>query len=69
MEKALECKETSVIFIPAPCITGWKFEDGAMMKLARMGAESGFFPVFMKEKGKRVLSNFAPWMRKNVLPF
>ena len=56
MEKALECKETAVIFVPAPCITGWKFQDGLVMKLARLGAEAGIFPVFLKENGKKRIS-------------
>jgi pyruvate ferredoxin oxidoreductase beta subunit len=72
MEKAMECKETAVIFVPAPCITGWKFEDGAMMKLARLGAETGFFPVFQKEKGKKGSVKFCsldPKERPSILEF
>ncbi len=53
MEKALECKETSVIFVPGPCITGWKFAEGMVKDLAVLGAETGFFPCFLKEKGKK----------------
>lgn len=53
MEKALECKETAVIFVPAPCITGWKFEDGLAIKLAKLSAEVGLFPCFLKEKGQK----------------
>ncbi|HEY7727579.1 MAG TPA: thiamine pyrophosphate-dependent enzyme [Candidatus Eisenbacteria bacterium] len=52
VEKALKCPETSCIFIPAPCISGWKFEDGETVKIAMLGAQCGVFPAFVWEKGK-----------------
>jgi pyruvate ferredoxin oxidoreductase beta subunit len=51
-EKALQCKETSIIFVPAPCISGWKYKEGRTMELAKLAAQTGLFPTFMKEKGK-----------------
>lgn len=51
-EKALACSETAVLFIPSPCIAGWKFEEGRTIELAKLAAESGIFPLFIKEKGK-----------------
>jgi pyruvate ferredoxin oxidoreductase beta subunit len=51
-EKALECEGTAVIFVPAPCISGWKFEDGETVKLATLGAQAGVYPAFIWEKGK-----------------
>jgi pyruvate/2-oxoacid:ferredoxin oxidoreductase beta subunit len=51
-EKALECDGTAVIFVPSPCISGWKFEDGETVKLATLGAQAGAYPVFTWEKGK-----------------
>ncbi|MDO8526618.1 MAG: thiamine pyrophosphate-dependent enzyme [Deltaproteobacteria bacterium] len=51
VEKALECQETAVIFIPSPCITGWKYEDGETIRLAQLACETGFFPCYIKEKG------------------
>lgn len=53
VEKALECPETAVIFIPAPCITGWKYSEGETASLARLACETGFFPSFVKEKGQK----------------
>ncbi|MBI4211389.1 MAG: hypothetical protein HY540_02005 [Deltaproteobacteria bacterium] len=52
VETALECKGTAVIFIPSPCITGWKFADGETVELARLSCETGFFPCFLKKKGQ-----------------
>jgi pyruvate ferredoxin oxidoreductase beta subunit len=52
VEKALACKETAVIFVPAPCISGWKFNDGEAIDIALLGAQAGVFPAFVWEKGK-----------------
>lgn len=53
VEKALECPTTSIIFVPTPCITGWKFAEGETVKLAQLACETGFFPSLMKERGKK----------------
>jgi pyruvate ferredoxin oxidoreductase beta subunit len=52
VERSLECPETAVLFVPAPCISGWKFEDGETIHLATLGAQCGVFPAFLWEKGK-----------------
>jgi pyruvate ferredoxin oxidoreductase beta subunit len=52
MERALECPQTAVVFVPAPCISGWKFEDGEAIHLAELGAQTGTMPVFVWERGK-----------------
>ncbi|MFN8587023.1 MAG: thiamine pyrophosphate-dependent enzyme [Candidatus Eisenbacteria bacterium] len=52
VERSLEVDGTAVIFVPAPCISGWKFEDGQTVELALLGARSGVFPAFVWEKGK-----------------
>jgi pyruvate ferredoxin oxidoreductase beta subunit len=52
LEKALACKRTAVIFVPAPCISGWKFDDGQAVELALLGAQCGVFPTFIWERGK-----------------
>jgi pyruvate ferredoxin oxidoreductase beta subunit len=52
VEKSLKCRGTACIFIPAPCISGWKFDDGETVKLATLGAQCGVFPAFVWEKGK-----------------
>jgi len=31
MERALESTGTAVVFVPAPCISGWKFDDGKVV--------------------------------------
>lgn len=52
VEKALTCETTSVIFVPSPCVTGWKYPDGETNTLAKLACETGFFPCFSKERGK-----------------
>ena len=52
VERSLEVKGTAVIFVPAPCISGWKFEDGMTVELATIGAQAGVFPTFVWERGK-----------------
>jgi pyruvate ferredoxin oxidoreductase beta subunit len=52
VERSLACKGTAVIFVPSPCISGWKFEDGETVALALMGARTGVFPAFTWERGK-----------------
>ncbi len=51
-DKALASPETSVIFVPSPCIAGWKFAEGETIRLAKLASETGLFPTFLKEKGK-----------------
>lgn len=52
IERSLEVEGTAVIFVPAPCISGWKFEDGQTVELALLGARCGVFPAFQWERGK-----------------
>jgi pyruvate/2-oxoacid:ferredoxin oxidoreductase beta subunit len=52
IEKGLSADGTAVIFVPSPCISGWKFEDGETVKLATLGAQAGAYPAFVWERGK-----------------
>ena len=51
-ERALATQGTAVIFVPAPCISGWKFDDGQTVEIATLGARAGVFPAFVWERGK-----------------
>lgn len=71
-EKALACKETAIVFVPGPCISGWKFEEGKTTELAKLGCETGFYPCFLKEKGQKGEVKFVerdPKERKSILEF
>jgi pyruvate ferredoxin oxidoreductase beta subunit len=52
VDRALASQGTAVLFVPAPCITGWKFDDGRTIELALLGARTGVFPAFLWERGK-----------------
>jgi pyruvate ferredoxin oxidoreductase beta subunit len=52
IERSLAVEGTAVIFVPAPCISGWKFEDGQTVEIALLGARCGVFPAFVWERGK-----------------
>jgi pyruvate ferredoxin oxidoreductase beta subunit len=52
VERSFEVKGTAVLFVPSPCISGWKYEDGETVELALQGARSGVFPAFVWERGK-----------------
>jgi pyruvate ferredoxin oxidoreductase beta subunit len=53
IERALECMDgTAVVFVPAPCISGWKFDDGQTIHIGELGAQTGIYPMFVWERGK-----------------
>jgi pyruvate ferredoxin oxidoreductase beta subunit len=52
VERGLATEGTAVLFVPSPCISGWKFEDGQTVSLALLGARCGVFPAFVWERGK-----------------
>lgn len=53
IERALACTEgTAVVFVPAPCISGWKFDDGQTIHIGQLGAQVGVFPMFVWERGQ-----------------
>jgi hypothetical protein len=43
---------TAIIVVPAPCISGWKFEDGKTMDLALDGARARVCPTFIWKRGE-----------------
>jgi pyruvate ferredoxin oxidoreductase beta subunit len=42
---------TSIVFVPSPCIAGWKFEEGLTAELGKLAAQTGLFPAFRKRAG------------------
>jgi pyruvate ferredoxin oxidoreductase beta subunit len=51
VDQALACPETAVVFVPSPCIAGWKFEEGTTAELGRLASQTGLFPCFRKRRG------------------
>ncbi|HPT37918.1 MAG TPA: thiamine pyrophosphate-dependent enzyme [Methanothrix sp.] len=54
VKKALTFDGPSYIQVNAPCITGWTFDAGTMIQLARMAVESGLWPLLEYENGELV---------------
>jgi len=52
VKKALQVKGPSYIQVNAPCITGWTFEAGTMIELARLAVETGLWPLTEYENGE-----------------
>jgi pyruvate ferredoxin oxidoreductase beta subunit len=52
VEEALACPETAVVFVPSPCIAGWKFEEGMTAELGKLASQTGLFPCFRKRRGQ-----------------
>jgi pyruvate ferredoxin oxidoreductase beta subunit len=62
VKEALACESgTAVVFVPSPCIAGWKFEEGLTAELGKLAAQTGLFPAFRKKNG-------APGEVKHVPP-
>ena len=45
VKRALETQGPSYIQINAPCITGWTFEAGTTVEIARAAVETGLWPL------------------------
>jgi pyruvate/2-oxoacid:ferredoxin oxidoreductase beta subunit len=50
---ALACDEGSVVFVPAPCLSGWRVDVGEAAKLSRLACETGVAPFFRKRRGQK----------------
>jgi pyruvate ferredoxin oxidoreductase beta subunit len=52
VDEALRCESTAVVFVPSPCIAGWKFEEGLTAELGQLASKTGLFPCFRKRAGQ-----------------
>lgn len=52
IETALEIDGPKYLHVFAPCPVGWSFESEETIELARLGVETGLFPVFEMEDGE-----------------
>ncbi len=54
VEKAMSIHGARYIHVHVPCPLGWGCDTGDTIKVARMAAESGLFPIFEAEHGEVV---------------
>jgi len=52
VKKALEVEGPAYIQILVPCIPGWKFESSKTIKLAKLAAQTGLYPLIEYTNGK-----------------
>ncbi|HUI39883.1 MAG TPA: thiamine pyrophosphate-dependent enzyme [Methanothrix sp.] len=52
VKKALQVNGPSYIQVNAPCITGWTFDAGTMVEMARLAVETGLWPLVEWENGE-----------------
>jgi pyruvate ferredoxin oxidoreductase beta subunit len=52
VKKAVETQGPSYIQVNAPCITGWTFDAGNTIEIARLAVETGLWPLFEYVDGK-----------------
>jgi pyruvate ferredoxin oxidoreductase beta subunit len=54
VKAALQVNGPSYIQVNAPCITGWTFDAGIMIELARLAVETGLWPLMEYVNGELV---------------
>jgi pyruvate ferredoxin oxidoreductase beta subunit len=54
VKEALQVNGPSYIQVNAPCITGWTFDAGTMISLARLAVETGLWPLTKYVNGELV---------------
>jgi len=52
VKKAIEVQGPSYIQVNAPCITGWTFDAGNTVEIARLAVETGLWPLFEYMNGQ-----------------
>ncbi len=57
VEKAKGIRGTHIITILMPCLPGWGLLDDAAIGMARLAVDSGVFPLYEVEDGKRYTLN------------
>ena len=66
VDEALRCETTAVVFVPSPCIAGWKFEEGLTAELGQLACKTGLFPGFRKRAGQPGELKHVPEKRPKV---
>jgi len=57
--KAFASDGPAVLVVFSPCITVWKFPEGQYVKIARLAAETRFWALYERERGKYTI-NYVP---------
>jgi pyruvate/2-oxoacid:ferredoxin oxidoreductase beta subunit len=61
MQKAAQMEGFRIVVLPTPCVT-WGFESRYSVKAARLAVETGYFPLYEVEGGRRYRITHEPAM-------
>ncbi len=64
-EKAINTDGPTFINVLSPCIPGWKIDTNSAIKIAKLGVETNFWPLYEVENGKYKL-NYEPSKPKPI---
>jgi len=64
-EKALSTEGPTFINVLSPCVPGWKIATNSAIKIAKLGVETNFWPLYEVENGKYKL-NYEPSKPKPI---
>jgi len=58
--RAKELKGTRFIVMLVPCLDGWGVADHEGVKISRLAVQTGFFPLYEVEEGRKYILNHGP---------
>lgn len=63
VEKAMKVSGPTYLHVLSPCPTGWRFPPNLSVRIGRLAAESGMFPIYEVENGEYKLNFDFPKLR------
>ena len=66
VKRAVEIEGPAYIQILSPCIPGWKIKSDEAMKMGRLAAQSGLYPLLEYENGELIKAMKTPEKRPSV---
>jgi len=66
VRRAVEIEGPAYIQILSPCIPGWKIKSDEAMKIGRLAAQSGLYPLLEYENGKLIKAMKTPENRPSI---
>jgi pyruvate/2-oxoacid:ferredoxin oxidoreductase beta subunit len=66
VSKAKEIVGTKFILIFSPCPTGWRYSPEMTIRIAKLAADTGIFPLYEVENGEKYRLNRKSWKDKSL---
>ncbi len=58
VKKAKDAKGTRMLILLSPCIDGWGFPDNEVVTMGRLAVQTGVFPLYEVEDGRKYTINY-----------